>query len=194
MEDMFIMLNRIANRIAILLENNGIIEMKNIEAYAYGLELFLMKAGLYLVVLCLSLIAHSLIISLIFVIAYISLRQYTGGFHCQSALRCIVVSLLMFSIMVVIYKTNLQLLFDILFLMSGLGVILIILLSPIGSPNKPLSPMEACRYRRISIILSVFLFLVSAVCFAFHIVEVYYPISYALLADSILLLLEEVKK
>ena len=187
------MLTRIANRISVLLENYGIIETSNIEVYAYGLELFFMKTGLYLIVLCLSLITHSLIISLFFVIAYIALRQYTGGFHCSTALRCILVSLLMFNIMVVIYKINLHFIFDILFLMSVCGLIVIIVHSPIESPNKPLTLMEARRYRRISIVLSISLFLVSAVCWAFHIVEVYYPISYALLADSILLLLEEGK-
>lgn len=183
------MFNRIAHRIAFSLQQNRIIESDDEEVYAYGIELFLMKAALYMIVLCLSFLTHSFIIGLAFVGTFETLRQFTGGFHCSTVSRCMIVSILMFIIMVIIYKINLRPIFEILFIVSVVAVIVIVLLSPIESVNNPLTEIEICRYRKTSILVSILLFLVSAVCFACHVTLVYYPISYALLADSILLII-----
>lgn len=78
------MLRNISRELSTLLAAKKIISIENVDAYAYGLELFLFKSVFYLLVFILSLLSGTLLISALFVIIYLGLRQYSGGYHCKT--------------------------------------------------------------------------------------------------------------
>lgn len=97
------MLRNISRELSTLLAAKKIISIENVDAYAYGLELFLFKSVFYLLVFILSLLSGTLLISALFVIIYLGLRQYSGGYHCKTSGMCMSVSLLIYLILVGIY-------------------------------------------------------------------------------------------
>ncbi len=175
--------------LATMLAANKIINIENHDAYSYGLELFLIKATLYIIILAIALLTDSLLISLIFTISYMTLRQYTGGYHCKTAEICTVVSIFIYLLMLIlskieIFSTDIPFLF-----ISALSYIIILIKAPIESANNPLEIKEKKTYRMISIIISTVLF-VLIISFNFiNLSELSFPVSYALTADAVLIII-----
>lgn len=96
------MLQILAKKITASLVLNKIISTDDMEAYTYGLELLIPKLVLYLLVFILAALTKTVVVSLLFVVMYMSLRKYTGGFHCKTAERCLCVSLLIHILMIAV--------------------------------------------------------------------------------------------
>lgn len=72
---------------------NGIISVDKRDFYMYGLELFSIKTSFYLTILVLSLITGTLPISILYILLFTMLRQYTGGYHSKSFTLCFLILL-----------------------------------------------------------------------------------------------------
>lgn len=128
----------------------------------------------------------------IFILLYLLLRRYIGGFHFQSNFICILVSIFI-SISIPLLSKNIQ--------FSNLSIIIVILLLsfltikfvPIDHPNKRLSQKEKNLYKRKSILLELFFiifliyFKLQSYCFLISIIICIYIISIISLLLSIIL-------
>lgn len=90
------MFKTLADESAHLLISHKIIDEENREAYTYGLELFFEKAFLYALISIIAILTNTLLFSIVFIVTYKALRQYTGGFHCKTAEMCLVISILIY--------------------------------------------------------------------------------------------------
>lgn len=178
-----------AKDISLILIANKIITFENRDAYSYGIELFLFKASLYIIVSIIALITHTLIPSSIFVVSYILLRQYNGGYHCKTAEMCMIVSIFMYLFFLLFYKLdddNVK----VFFLVSSIiSLLLIAIFSPIENINNPLTVIEKRKYRIISIAIAIVLVTMMIVSYILNITNAFYAISYALTADAVLIIL-----
>lgn len=178
-----------AKDISLMLIANNIITFENRDAYSYGIELFLFKASLYIIVTLIALITNTLIPSAIFVVSYMLLRQYSGGYHCKTAETCMIVSILMYLIFLLLYKLD----YDdtkIFFLISSLVSFLpIAIFSPVENINNPLTIKEKKKYHIIAVIIVVSLIAIMLFSYFFTVKDVFYAVSYALTADAVLIIL-----
>lgn len=101
------MINRMAQKIATKMINVNIVESEDEECYVYGLELLLSKAIVLSVIAVIAIVIQMIIPSIIFTFLYLLLRQYTGGFHCQTAERCIFLSIVIYLLFAAICKSDL---------------------------------------------------------------------------------------
>ncbi len=186
------MYKNIADILATLLSANKIIDINNQEAYSYGLELFLFKFTLYIIILIISLLTDSFLISLVFTASYMLLRQYTGGYHCKTPEACMLTSILIYTFMLFLYNLNTLILF--FFVIITISYLIIILKAPIENENNPLDIYEIKKYRILSIIISTLLTVLSMLSFIFDFKEFAFPISYTLTADAVLLLISPRRK
>lgn len=177
-----------ADRLSLLLTANNIISSEKTEVYSYGMELFIFKGALYFIVIIISLLTQSFITSLIFVISYTLLRQYSGGYHCKTAGRCLIVSICIYAILILIFKFSFEQLDNILIALSWISIIPIIIFSPIESMNNPLTILEKKKYRVISIWLGIVFLTISTLLYYFDIDYAFYPISYTLTVDAVLII------
>lgn len=94
------------------------------------------------------------IVGLLFELTYIPIRIYAGGYHASSKRRCECLSYgsLLLCMILIFYVPMKVEIMHVLLIFSG-GIIL--LLSPIESPNKRLNSVEKNVYRRKSIIYLV---------------------------------------
>ena len=80
------------NKLSVLLSRkliiSGIIQKEFEAIYIYGFELLLSFVVSVSIILALSILIRKFFESLIFLVLFIAIRQFTGGFHARTYLKC----------------------------------------------------------------------------------------------------------
>ncbi len=130
--------DKLAQYITDFLVEQKIIEKDDVDVYLYGLELILSFIINTLIILILGIILHRVDVTIVFLLIFISLRRFTGGYHAQTRFRCkisIIITHLIVMIFSVFYDIGL---IECMFL-GILSFILIIRYGPIENIYKPLT-------------------------------------------------------
>ena len=188
------MYKHLAESLATLLAANRIIDIERQECYSYGLELFLFKFTLYIIILIISLLTNTFLISLIFTVSYLLLRQYTGGYHCKTAEACMITSIFIYVLMLLLYNVGICNYSVYLLICNLLSYLVILIRAPIENENNPLKIREIKAYRIISIIVSSILLVTCVILHFFDLYNCIFPISFAMTADAVLLLITPRRK
>lgn len=183
------MVNNLARIIATKMVNKKIVENEDKECYIYGLELLISKVIVLSIIFIIAIGIKLIIPSIIFTFFYLLLRQYTGGFHCQTAERCICLSIVIYIIYAYICKCELNNHFIIIFIMSVVSYISILVFSPLADANKEIDDYEKDKYRKIAIILGSIMFVIEILSFILNYHYIFVSIAFSLLADAILLVI-----
>ena len=85
-------MQQLANRLTEMLVKEQIIDNEDRPVYVYGLQLLLTSGLTSIVILIIGWWRHQLIWTVCFLIALISLRHYTGGYHASSYGKCFALS------------------------------------------------------------------------------------------------------
>lgn len=156
------------------------------ELYLYGLQLGVVTIQNVLITIILGVLFQNLISTIAFLIAYIPLRSYAGGYHATSSKICFIYSLgLIF--LIEIYFTHSLGVRDTVLLLGG-AIYIIYKYAPLQSENKSLSYEETIRYA--DIVKKVLCLEVSVLIF-FWIINVWSVVcgvSVAIIVVSILLI------
>jgi len=158
---------------------NKLVKMKIIgaedcELYRFGIETALLK-GIHLIsYLILGLMLGKTFELIIFLIAFIPLREYAGGYHAATKKGCYIISclcilsiLLILRVFPAVYYSNSMY----LALFSG---VLLLFLVPVESKNKPLDDSEKAYFKSkagfiivLLLTLSLFLFMLNQFSLSF---------------------------
>lgn len=135
--------------------SNGTIQEENKALYVYGLKQGIMMIMNCIVALLIGLAFGMLMNSLLFLVFYVPLRSYAGGYHARTQVKCNIYSALL--IVVYLFVLKFIPLISGLHLIIGLvSSILILALAPVGDINKPLDETEMRVYKkRLRIILFI---------------------------------------
>ena len=88
---------------------------------------------------------------LVFLLFYSTLRTYSGGVHCKSKLGCFILSMLILLVPVFSYEWVMETVaFPVIIAVGVIAIVVILVLSPVESINKPLDDEERKYYKRIS--------------------------------------------
>ncbi len=188
------MFARIAERITEELEDNQIIKSEDRELYAYGLNQGITIILNMITTLCIGLLFGCVVELLVFMVAYIPLRSFAGGYHAKTPLKCYLSSIVMLIIVsVAIQYVNVTLEIWFNYVIVSVSVAIIVVLAPVEDRNKPLDEMEIKVYRHklrcimtVEIAILVFMHLLRfGLC--------YRSILYALSCTGLLLVLGKIK-
>ena len=174
--------------------DKNIVENEDEECYVYGLELLLSKMIVLSVIGIIAIITNLVIPSAIFTFLYLLLRQYTGGFHCKTAERCIALSVIIYIIFAAIYKSNFTYSDIIMLIMSVISYITVWIFSPLADANKEIDDNEKIKYRKISIFIGSIMFVVTILSFITNMNSIFVSVSFSLISDAILLIIAIMKK
>ncbi|SHI75109.1 accessory gene regulator B family protein [Lutispora thermophila] len=180
------------NKIADGLIANGAIKVEDRDLYEYGL-----KQGLLIIVNILTTIAIGLLFnmvwqSLLFMIAYIPLRSFAGGYHARTQSKCYFFSILLTMSVLLAIKLIPCTRFNIVCI-AMIAAIIIYALAPVEDANKPLDKMEEEVYKkRARKILAVEL-CAMLLAMGLRVSWVSFCISVSILALSILIIIGKVK-
>ncbi len=102
--------------------------------------------------------------SIIFYIAFCSLRRYAGGFHAESQGRCYIISLVILIISILCIKcANCSIGINIL--LQGTCLVLIFILAPIENKNRKLDDIELKQYKKKTRASAVVIFLICCLLY-----------------------------
>lgn len=147
---------------------NGIIETSLIDVYRYGIEISLSSAlGICLVILT-GLIFFNLGDAILFLLTFIPIRMYCGGYHADSYLVCNISMLCTFSITALSAK-YIEVSIHAILIIVLIGTIIITTCCPVENKYKPLDDKQKKKCKIISLAL---LGAITAICIALYYLQI----------------------
>ncbi len=128
-------------------------EERNLYLYCFG-TLIEMTANL-ITTLIIGALLGKIVAALFFMLVFIPLRSTAGGYHCETACKCYLLSMTVYLAVILTYDFVLVAPSYVFALVCVFDLAAIIILSPVVSPNKPFTAKEKIKNRRISIALSL---------------------------------------
>ena len=137
----------IVNRFLENLKRKGIIDNDNLEFIRYGLYQLANYILFWICQIILYLFFGHLWDGILFLVAFIFLRRYSGGYHANTRIRCFIYSNLVS--LSYIGFCNLQSIYNnaLLTLLFVASIVVILILSPIDNENKRLDEKEKIKYK-----------------------------------------------
>lgn len=136
-----LMISSAANNITNYLICKKVIKDDDREIYQYGFEQVFSSLLNIATMLLLGIILGIIYQSLVLILSFMALRSYSGGYHAKTPLQCYLLT-----VMSILAALSIMKFITIdRFICLGLLVlssVVILLLSPIGSKNKPLDEIE----------------------------------------------------
>lgn len=168
----------------------GLADTKELEVYEYGLKLVFLKFIHIVTILIMGLVGNELLNVVTFLLIYICIREYSGGYHAKSSSGCYLCTIAVTLAAIAFFKFELFYTWMIWLVLLICGGI-VWFLSPQGNENNPLEPWEVQRYRKRTRVF-LLLFLMASI-----IIHRFYPLlekglACALLIQSIMLLIGKV--
>lgn len=148
--------SKLASLICRSLLRQKAIENEYFDVYVYGLELILSFLFSTAVILLTGVLLNALDIAIIFLIVFIALRRFTGGYHAPTYLRCKLTTIGIY-IAVTILCTYLDVPLWAYAPLLILGLYLILRYGPIESIYKPLTPATKRRNKHIAVLMFLLL-------------------------------------
>lgn len=147
------MIHHASKMIAVFLVLHEVIDEKDMEIYVYGYEALLSGIIDIIIAFSIGLLFNDLLKITVFLIEFVSVRLYTGGYHANTYLKC----KLLFSAIVISVVIMTRFEYPSIF---ALFIILVFILmvfrfTPIENKNKPLTEEQKYEYRRLSRMLSI---------------------------------------
>lgn len=165
----------------------GAISQQDADVYEYGIYSFLFSLLPFALVLILTVPLGMVTEGFLLIVPFFFLRKFTGGFHFQSALPCLVTSTLLLlaslaGIKALLSKPPLLA----VYLAVYLSLIPIFLLSPIDSINRKLSSKEQRVFHRIAIGLGCFFVALFTLLMGFELYRIAVPIGGGVVLTALL--------
>ena len=186
------MLNKTAVRLAKKLLSLQIITEEVFDIYVYGLELLLSFFFCSSVIVIIGAMLGRIIETLVFLLVFVLLRSFTGGYHANSYLMCSIVTFSTYGAVLLLAELFALPLIAYIVL-ATLGGALVLAFVPIEHPNKRITDSQKKKYKIVSFILFLtFVTLGILLCCAN--VSLSRIIFFTLMADLILLFVKTKKK
>lgn len=158
------MFRYLAEDIAFLLIKNKILDIEDRDIYVYGLEAILLNSLLLIAMFLVSLPFGAVMHFLGFVVFFIPLRMFVGGYHAKRSETCFVVSVVIYVITLVITMFNPYIYRNRwLMVVTIISLVILLVWSPVINPKHPLADYQIKRNKKIAytiIALEFALFLV----------------------------------
>lgn len=158
------MIERLSEYILKFISDNTDIDDNISEVYQYGIEITVSSILNILLVIFFGLITGDVIRSAVFLASFIPIRSYSGGYHANTYLRCNLIFVLTFLLVVLLSRISEALIgfnlivYIILFAVSFLPIIIF---APVKNANKKLSVAMIKKSRILSVVLFLFSVLIS---------------------------------
>ena len=148
------MFHNLAVDIAFLLIKNKIVDIQQRNIYVYALEVILLNGSLLIVFLIASLLCGAMINFLAYLIFFLPIRIFSGGYHAKSIESCFVLSTIMYGLSIAITFFFPLLYQNWKWIIAGvISILVILVLSPMVNENNPLTESQQKRNRIIVCIL-----------------------------------------
>jgi accessory gene regulator B len=189
------MYKKIADNLSNSLVSSGAISGSDVRVYSYAAELLLSSITGLVICVGIGILFGSPLGSVIFLVIYCPLRQFSGGYHAANHIACAAIFCLLFlgntlvAHNVIAKITDSEGMLLILLIVAGLSVVVINLFSPVEDRNKPLDQNEVVKFKKKTRVLSIAAFILIIILVKLNFLEASYYACSAVLILSILLVM-----
>ncbi len=178
--------------IADILEQQNRFTAEDKELYRYGIQQGLNLALNILTTIIIGCFCGMIFPSILFLLSYMPLRSFCGGYHAKTHIRCYIYSVIMITSILLIakYVTFSILVYGILVLVS---LAVIFLLAPVEDRNKALDNAEKKVFRKRACTIAVLEVLIYHIFLIIRFTNSYKILSIALFSLSILMIIGRIK-
>ena len=133
----------------------GIMKEEDRSVYCYGYALVLEMLVNFIIAAAIGIIINKVVMILVFLLAFIPLRSFAGGYHADKGWKCVLLSnsVILLAILAVEYIS--LIIFPWLILVEIILGVIILRTAPVQSIHKPLNSFEVSQYKKIVIILYI---------------------------------------
>lgn len=168
----------------------GIVDKNEFELYEYGFSIGLTVLLNLISTVIIGVIMGKVFESILFLVLYIPLRSYAGGYHASTPWRCYLISIVIITAILIFISCVHSSAIYMIFLLAG--IVICLLFAPVEDKNKPLDKDEIRVFRKIS-----YLILLIEVCmwiilsFIYQSVGITIPL--VIFTEGIMLILGKIK-
>lgn len=143
-----------------------VIDIRQEEEYLYTVQLLIERCIGFAIIFLFALLAGKIIETVLFLLPYLTIRKYSGGYHCKTDLGCLVLSLIFVVISILLEAPmlmNYRVITNVVFIIS-IGFMLII--GPVNHPNMNWTRYEYFKCKRlfhITVLIWTILFVLGEV-------------------------------
>ena len=188
------MIGRITSGVVEKLTDSTTISDTEKELYLYGFFILISQILYFIITIIMGILLDIVSLSIVFYISFQFIRRYAGGIHASSELKCEIISTTSIFISLLCVKSNVMFNIQIPTLILTLfASIVIFILCPLDTPEKPLTKEELRYFRKISLI--VLAIMVSIIIISIVIkLTIAYPICFSILLESVFLVAGKIKR
>lgn len=185
-------MKQLTDKFILALINRNIIKEEDKEIYSYGFNQILFIMLNFITILIIGILFNMLFETIIFIITYIPIRIYAGGYHARTQTKCYILSV--FMLISALYIIKLQLISNILtiILLSVISSIIILYLAPIEDINKPLDKEEIEIYKKRTIKNLIILLILLMISLMTNRIIISSCIYTSLLFNTIMLIISKI--
>ena len=188
------MINSLSNKCSMLLCRKDLITKQDCELYTYGFFILFSNILFTMLAILLGVVFNRVSQSLIFHISFRAIRNFAGGYHADTEMRCEVLTTLSFLAATYLISLSEKTVVQIIALVGAfLSTIVIAAFAPLDTPAKPLDADEKRKYRRISHIILSIIVSVIIISLLFNIQLLLVPCCLCLVLEAILLTAGKIK-
>lgn len=176
------MIHRISKRCALKLSKAKLIDTAELDVYCYGFEQIISTTAIIVTILIAAVLTGDAVKSLLFIVCFVPIRIFAGGFHCSTYRGCFLFSNGIFLLSLFLGKME-----DGIFPVAAafinaaillLCCIIVYQVAPVLNPNNPLSGSEIIRNKRCArFVILVQAFVIIIAYFVAHTNMMYYNFS-----------------
>ena len=188
------MISKISSSISEKLCYANVIPAEEQALYSYGFFLLLSRSLFFVITFIFGFLFKTLWESIVFYVLFSLLRGYAGGVHASEEPVCMFfTTVLLFLASAFLHMMKISTCTAIAVGMLLIGGMVVFLLSPLDTEEKPLNPSERCYYRRVSRLITATMALAGSVAIILKIHGVLYVMSTCVSFEGVLLLIGQGK-
>ena len=157
------MITSLARYIAVFLFKNNIIDGEKLDIYIYGFEIIISSSINITMAIILGILLSQLVECFIFLISFILLRKYCGGYHASTYLKCNIIFAINIVIVMLALKIGITADIYIHYILCLISIIVFWFFAPVENKYKPLNSDEKKKYRKLAIMIGSFFIFISSV-------------------------------
>ncbi|WMJ22353.1 accessory gene regulator B family protein [Paludicola sp. MB14-C6] len=147
----------LSNNITNFLCKKEVINLRDKSIYQYGCEVIISAIVGFTLILVTGVILEEILLSVVFLLVFVPLRMFTGGYHADNYLKCNIVFECLF--LATIFSTRIFIsyfTYPAVILFGVFSFITILCYAPIENENKPLTEEEKKKHKLTGAILCIF--------------------------------------
>lgn len=134
--EVWMLIEYFSNKILKYICNKKVIDNDEIDVYKYGIEITLSSVLNIFLILIIAAATNTLSVGIVFLIVFISVRKYTGGFHADTYLTCNLTFVCCYMLVLILLRINFMQNVIIHISMILMCFLTILFLCPIENKNK----------------------------------------------------------